>query len=49
MDLPMSFEVEADGFDLDVEVVECGPRLDDLLNLTSDNCGATCESACVSC
>ncbi|MEU0489952.1 FxLD family lanthipeptide [Nocardiopsis sp. NPDC006139] len=39
-------QVDADGFDLDVEVVESGPRLDSLLNLTGDNCGSTCESAC---
>lgn len=39
-------QFDADGFDLDVEVVESGPRLDALLNLTSDNCGSTCESAC---
>jgi FxLD family lantipeptide len=41
-----AYQVEADGFDLDVEVVERGPRLDSLLNLTGDNCGSTCESAC---
>ncbi|GAA1111679.1 FxLD family lanthipeptide [Nocardiopsis metallicus] len=39
-------QLDADGFDLDVEVVESGPRLDSLLNLTGDNCGSTCESAC---
>jgi FxLD family lantipeptide len=42
-------QLDADGFDLDVEVVESGPRLDALLNLTGDNCGATCASACTSC
>ncbi|MCY9785198.1 FxLD family lanthipeptide [Nocardiopsis sp. EMB25] len=42
-------QVDADGFDLDVEVVEGGPKLDDLLNLTGDGCGTTCQSACTSC
>lgn len=42
-------QLDVDGFDLDVEVVESAPRLDALLNLTGDNCGGTCESACTSC
>ncbi|WNV90245.1 FxLD family lanthipeptide [Umezawaea sp. Da 62-37] len=36
-------------FDLDVSVVESGPVVDELLRLTDDGCGATCESACNSC
>lgn len=33
-------------FDLDVSIVESGPVIDDLMRITSDNCGSTCESAC---
>ncbi|MGI9003308.1 MAG: FxLD family lanthipeptide [Pseudonocardia sp.] len=33
-------------FDLDVSIVESGPVIDDLMRLTDDNCGSTCESAC---
>ena len=33
-------------FDLDVTIVESAPVIDDLMRITSDNCGATCESAC---
>ncbi|MEV6823243.1 FxLD family lanthipeptide [Nocardiopsis dassonvillei] len=47
--MDLNHQDNADGFDLDVEVVESGPRLDALLNLTGDNCGHTCESACTSC
>jgi FxLD family lantipeptide len=36
-------------FDLDVSIVESGPVIADLLRLTDDNCGTTCESACTSC
>jgi FxLD family lantipeptide len=36
-------------FDLDVSIVESGPMIAELLRLTDDNCGATCESACTSC
>lgn len=42
----MEHNNQADVFDLDVEVVESGPLLDDLIRLTSDGCGTTCESAC---
>ena len=35
-----------DVFDLDISVVESGPLLDDLIQLTNDGCGSTCESAC---
>jgi FxLD family lantipeptide len=33
-------------FDLDVSIVESGPILDELMRLTDDNCGTTCQSAC---
>jgi FxLD family lantipeptide len=33
-------------FDLDVSIVESVPVIDDLMQITSDNCGSTCESAC---
>jgi FxLD family lantipeptide len=40
---------ELDAFDLDVHFAESGPALDVLVQLTGDNCGNTCESACTSC
>ncbi|MBV9142796.1 MAG: FxLD family lanthipeptide [Pseudonocardiales bacterium] len=33
-------------FDLDISIVESAPVVDELMRITSDNCGATCESAC---
>ncbi|MGQ0841493.1 FxLD family lanthipeptide [Actinokineospora sp.] len=36
-------------WDLDITIVEAGGVVDDLLRLTDDNCGQTCESACNSC
>lgn len=33
-------------FDLDVSIMESAPVIDDLMRITSDNCGNTCESAC---
>lgn len=36
-------------FDLDVSIVESGRVIDELMRLTDDNCGTTCESACNSC
>lgn len=36
-------------FDLDVSIVESSPAIADLMRLTDDNCGTTCESACTSC
>lgn len=36
-------------FDLDVSIVETGPVIADLIRSTDDNCGQTCQSACVSC
>jgi FxLD family lantipeptide len=40
---------QLDDFDLDVQFAESGQALDVLVQLTGDNCGSTCESACVSC
>lgn len=36
-------------FDLDVSIVESGPVVAELMRLTDDGCGQTCESACNSC
>lgn len=36
-------------FDLDVSIVESGPVIDELMRITDDGCGTTCESACTSC
>ncbi|MGH3911942.1 MAG: FxLD family lanthipeptide [Pseudonocardiaceae bacterium] len=33
-------------FDLDISIVESSPVIEDLMLITSDNCGSTCESAC---
>ncbi|GAA3971969.1 FxLD family lantipeptide [Thermobifida alba] len=33
-------------FDLDISIVESGPVINDLMRLTDDGCGTTCESAC---
>ena len=41
--------VASSGFDLDIRVVESGPIAEDLYQLTNDNCGTTCETACTSC
>jgi FxLD family lantipeptide len=35
-------------FDLDISVVDEAPVIADLMNDTSDTCGSTCHSACVS-
>lgn len=36
-------------FDLDIRVFESGADLDEIIRMTDDGCGATCESACTSC
>jgi FxLD family lantipeptide len=36
-------------FELDVRFAENGPALTELMNATSDNCGSTGASACVTC
>lgn len=33
-------------FDLDVSIVESAPVVDELMRITDDNCGQTCETAC---
>jgi FxLD family lantipeptide len=33
-------------WDLDVSIVESGPVVDELMRLTDDGCGQTCQSAC---
>ncbi len=38
-----------DDYVLDVEIVEGGPVIPELLRSTSDKCGKTCQSACTSC
>ncbi|MEY9211449.1 FxLD family lanthipeptide [Thermobifida halotolerans] len=38
--------VEDPQFDLDISIVESGPVISDLMRLTDDGCGTTCESAC---
>ncbi|MEU0073512.1 FxLD family lanthipeptide [Streptomyces sp. NPDC006332] len=38
-----------DGFDLDITIVEGGPAADQLIRLTNDGCGSSCQSACTSC
>jgi FxLD family lantipeptide len=36
-------------FDLDIRVFESGVGLDEIIRMTDDGCGATCQSACTSC
>jgi FxLD family lantipeptide len=48
MDHPPAPTAEAD-WDLDITIVESGGVVDDLLRLTDDGCGTTCQSACTSC
>ncbi|MPZ64707.1 MAG: FxLD family lantipeptide [Pseudonocardiaceae bacterium] len=36
-------------FDLDVSIVESGLVVAELMRNTDDECGKTCESACLSC
>lgn len=33
-------------WDLDVSIVESGPAADQLIRMTDDGCGQTCQSAC---
>lgn len=33
-------------FDLDVSIVESGPVVTELMRITDDGCGSTCETAC---
>ncbi|QSB06451.1 FxLD family lanthipeptide [Natronoglycomyces albus] len=41
--------IDNDEFELDITLIESGPDLGAILYDTSDNCGHTCQSACVSC
>lgn len=45
---PTSGNDEED-FELDVRFADNGPILTELMNSTSDNCGSTGASACVTC
>ena len=47
-DLPSATWDEED-FELDVTFADSGPALAELMNSTSDNCGSTTASACVTC
>ncbi|WP_329521862.1 FxLD family lanthipeptide [Spirillospora sp. NBC_01491] len=38
--------VEAAEFDLDISVLESGDAAADLIVLTDDGCGSTCDSPC---
>ena len=33
-------------FDFDVSIVESGPVVEELMRLTDDGCGSSCDSAC---
>jgi len=37
---------EAEEWDFDVSIIESGPAADQLIRLTNDGCGTTCQSAC---
>ncbi|WP_416210279.1 FxLD family lanthipeptide [Frankia sp. Cr1] len=45
VDAPLS-PAAASEFDLDVSIVESGPVIAELMRLTDDGCGQTCETAC---
>ncbi|MEV4105561.1 FxLD family lanthipeptide [Nonomuraea sp. NPDC049649] len=38
-----------DDWDLDVSIVESGVAAEQLIRMTDDGCGSTCQSACTSC
>lgn len=42
-------EGDLSDFFLDVSFVEVGDTVKDLIFMTNDNCGTTCQSACTSC
>jgi len=44
-----SVPLDDDAFDLDIRVFESGSGLDEVIRMTDDNCGTTCQSACNSC
>ncbi|WP_414942708.1 FxLD family lanthipeptide [Amycolatopsis sp. cmx-11-51] len=39
----------ASDWDLDLSIAESGPVVEEMMRLTDDGCGSTCESACNSC
>ncbi len=39
-------DVISEGWDLDVSIVEMGEAAAQLVRLTNDGCGTTCQSAC---
>lgn len=41
--------VDLGEFDLDIRLFESGTSLDEVIRMTDDGCGATCQSACNSC
>jgi FxLD family lantipeptide len=47
--VPVAGPTPAEEWDLDINFVEAGGVVADLLRLTDDGCGTTCESACNSC
>ena len=50
MTIPATAPAEpVDEFDLDIRFFESGSGLDDIIRMTDDGCGSTCESACNSC
>lgn len=36
-------------FELDIRIFESGVGLDEIIRMTDDNCGSSCQSACTSC
>ncbi len=46
MDTAFAPVLTSGDFDLDVEIIAQGAIIPDLLNVTSDNCTSTCQSAC---
>ena len=36
-------------FDLHIRIFESGVGLDEIIRMTDDGCGSTCQSACNSC
>lgn len=46
---PQTSKQDLTDFELDISFVEVGDTVKDLIYMTNDNCGSTCESACTSC
>jgi FxLD family lantipeptide len=47
--MPETGKEDLSDFFLDVSFVEVGDTVKDLIYMTNDNCGSTCQSACTSC